>query len=277
MPTTYVGSAAFNPSITIPVDGDLADANSVNVSAKAEIDTQLSLFDMYGQMMQSTCPIRIRRKLTLVVDIDPIPFIAVTEGGTWKTIFSTTTTSVGVANIEGMPGAFTPNTWYYIYAFSNGGVMDFQLSTTPPDVYGLYKNGTFSMKFLGTFLTNSGGFIIPFEKYGNFVTYEGKFTVGSGSSTTPSALNTAAAIPPSINNVPRLCKMVLDINNTANTSDQLILVGSTTPITGLSFQARAGGLDTTVFDIATDANRALFYSVSNNLTVATFSLYGYYE
>jgi len=101
MPTTYVGVSNFNPSITIPVDGDLADANSVNVSAKDELDTQINLFESYGQLMQSTSPLRVRFSSLNSIDVDPIPFIALTEGGTWKTTFTTTTTNVSDADLEG--------------------------------------------------------------------------------------------------------------------------------------------------------------------------------
>ena len=279
MPTTYVGSSNFNQSITIPSDGDLADANSVNVSAKAEIDTQINLFESYGQLMQSTCPIRARRSAVRDVEIDAIPFIAVTEGGTWKTIFTTTSTTVTQANLEG-GGTFTPDTWYFIYAYSVAGVCTFQISTTLPDVFLIYKNGTFSHKFICSFRTNSGSDINVFEKYGNYVTYESQLSVGGGSSITESPLSTSVYIPPTVNNVPRLCRLTMDINSNTTATDTLITVRSISGSDGYTFYARAFGLDTTFFEISTDDTRTVYYQVQNaspSPPSALFKLTGYYE
>lgn len=279
MPTTYVGTSNFNQSITIPSDGDLADSNSVNVSAKAEIDTQINLFESYGQLMQSTCPIRARKTGFKDVDIDPIPFIAVTEGGTWKTIFTTTTITVNESNLEG-GGGYTFDTWYFIYAYSVAGVCNFQISTTVPDAFFLYKNGTFSHKFICSFRTNSGSAVVSFEKYGNYVTYEDQLSVGGGVAITESALSTSLYIPPSVNNVPRLCKLQIDINSNTTATDTIVTVRAISGSIGYTFFARASGLDTTYFDISTDEDRNVYYLVQNaspSPPSATFRILGYYE
>ena len=56
---TYTGSANLSTTIQIPQDLDNADANSVNLAAKAEIDNQVTLLTLYSQIMSSTSPIRI--------------------------------------------------------------------------------------------------------------------------------------------------------------------------------------------------------------------------
>lgn len=282
MPTTYVGTPVFNQSIIIPVDGDLADAASVNVSATAEIDTQLKLFEVYGQMMQSTCPIRAQWSAVGVgfsVDIAPIPFIVVTEGGTWKTIFTTTTTNVGVAALEG-GGAYLPNTWYYVYAYSVAGVCNFQISTIPPDQFSLYKNGTFSMKFICSVRTDPFvGSLQPFQKYGNYVSYEIQQPIGGGSSTALSPLLSADYIPPTSSAIPRMCKIIMDSNSAATINDTVVTVKSSAAFAGYTFFVRASGVDTTIFDAITDLNRTIYYQIANIPTLPTVNFYlvGYYE
>lgn len=277
MPTTYVGVSNFNPSITIPVDGDLADANSVNVSAKDELDTQINLFESYGQLMQSTSPLRVRFSSLNSIDVDPIPFIALTEGGTWKTTFTTTTTNVSDADLEG-GGVFANNTWYYVYAYSVLGVCNFQISTVLPDIFFLYKSGTFSHKYICSFKTSNTGSVIPFEKYGNYITYEAGLAVDGGSATTITTVNTSLYIPPS-NNVPRLCKIQLNIDSNIVFGDSEIFVFPRIGTDGYQFYARANGIDTTIFDISTDETRNIYYFVQNvpPTPVATFKILGYYE
>lgn len=276
MPTTYVGVSNFSPSITIPVDGDNANANSVNVSAKAEIDTQIYLFQTYGQLMQSTCPIRARWASLISLDIEPIPFMAVTESGTWKTIFTTATATVSEADLEG-GGTFVADTWYFVYAFSVGGVTNWQISPTLPDQFLLYKNGSFSHKYVCSFKTNGLSQILPFEKYGNYTNFEAGLPVGGGSATVTTALTTVSYCPPTINSSPRMIKLALDYTAPIVFSSQTVLAKSRSTAAGYEFRVRPFGTDTIFFDIATDTTRTVYYEVSDSGITANFKAVGYYD
>lgn len=276
MPTTYVGTSAFFPSITIPVDGDLADAASVNGAAMDEIDTQIFLLQTYGQLMQSTCPIRARWSTLISLDIEPIPFMAVTESGTWKSIFTTMLTNVSETDLEG-GGSFAINTWYFVYAYSIGGVANFQISAQMPDQYFLYKNGTFSHKYICSFKTNTLGQILPFEKYGNYVTYEASLAVGGGSSTIEAPLTTANYVPPSVNNAPRLCKLVGNADSTATFLPSTLTIRPRSGSGGYEFIIPALGAESIILETPTDDTGTVYYFLSDGSVSILFGLLGYYE
>ena len=164
MSTSYVGSPVLSTSITIPVDGDLANANSVNVSAKALADNDYYLMRSLGQIPESTAPIRITSLSPFVgqVTVEPIPFAVVTENGVYKTLSTNAPVTLGSAAIEG-GGNFLPNTIYFIYMYSVAGVANWQLSTTPPDTNRLYKQGGTTHKYIASVPTDGNTPGVPYS------------------------------------------------------------------------------------------------------------------
>lgn len=275
MPTTYTGSPVLNTSITIPLDGDNANAASVNSGFQSLTNMQNFLLQGYGQAMQSTSPIRIFPPTVSSITIAPIPVITVSEGGTWKTIFTTATATVNATNIEG-GGVFAPSTWYYVYAYSVAGVVNWQLSLSVPDQYGLYKNGTFSHKYIGAFKTDGSSFIIPFQKYGEFVNYCTAQSVTSGSSLTPATLATSAYIPNLAVPTTSIVRLLITMNNLTGNAATLTLRSYPTSL-GYTFNAPTGTLTNLFVDVPTNEMHELQYFVSLTSLVCDFKVYGYYE
>lgn len=281
MPTSYSGTPVLNTSITIPVDGDNANANSVNVSSKALVDSQVLLYQVYGQLQQSTCPIRIYdngdgKNIT----VQPIPNVLVTENGTWKTVLTTMATTIGVANIEGAPADYSADTWYYIYAFSDMGTCKFQISTVGSDKYNLYKNGLFSHKYLCAFKTDGAKNIIRFHKYANFYQYLTPQSIGSGIATTYTPLNSDLFIPPNpaAGHISRIGKFAVDVD-AAIGNGSIIQLASDTGIVGYFLTYSSGQRTTFFVECPVDSNARLLYRVQapSGSTTITYRICGYYE
>ena len=90
MSTTYTGTPSLTNTIRIPQDLDNADAASVNVSAKTEIDNQVSLFQLYGQLMSSTSPIKIQCTDGVTIKVSPLSSVLLNVTNTWNTLLTTT-------------------------------------------------------------------------------------------------------------------------------------------------------------------------------------------
>ena len=64
-----------------------------------------------------------------------------------------------------VPAGIMPNTWYYMYmATNNVNISDppYEHSATPPELTLTYKTGDQTRRYMGSFLTNAVGAIIPF-------------------------------------------------------------------------------------------------------------------
>ncbi len=278
MSTVYTGVPTLTSSITIPADGDLANAASVNVSAKALLDMQTFLFQTFGQDMQSTSPIRCYSVpgSTKNITIDPMPLILVNELGTWKTIALLNSTTVGVAQIEGAPGDYSVDTWYYVYIYSVAGLAQVLLSTTPPDIYNLYRTGGQSHKYIASFKTN-GTNVTPFSRYGNSTQYLSNLNVGGSPSLTRVPLLTSSFIPPiPASSMGRFCKLLIKPTNVGAASSLTLFCNSTIPV-GYEIFVPQNTTTSLCIEMPTDAANNLYYiSASSSLTFQAF-IVGYTE
>lgn len=279
MSSTYSGSPNLVTSITIPSDGDSATANSVNVSSKALFDMQSYLLQTYGQQQQSTSPIKIA-KSGGGMTIYPIPLIIMTEAGVWKSYFKTTSTSAGAAKIEG-GGAFAASTWYYLYAYSNAGSLDFQYSLTPPDSYNLYKNdGTFGFKFLASIWVDSLGQLANLTKYGNIATFTPNVVSlpGSGTATTTETAILLTSVIPPYKTTPTLIKLQVRVTGTTGIMNT-IYIKSTAGSTGIPFSLGTSLGYTFQIDVLTDTAQKIYWQADFNdaTTIISFNVVGYYE
>lgn len=279
MSTTYSGSPTLTTSITIPSDGDSATANSVNVSSKALFDMQAYLLQTYGQAQQSTSPIKIRKSGS-ALRISPIPLVLMTEAGTWKSYFKSTDTDVGSTKVEG-GGGLTNNTWYYLYAFSNAGSLDFQYSLTSPDSYNLFKNdGTFAFKYLTAVRTDNSGNLPAITKYGSFVAANTGISVlpGSGTTTTTETPIILSSVLAPYRTTPTLVKLQLIVTGNTVISN-VIHLKSTSGSAGIPISLGTSLGYTLQFDIMTDDSQKLYWQADFNDINATvqFSITGYYE
>lgn len=73
----------------------------------------------------------------------------------------------------------TANSTYFVYGHNNGdGTIAFEVTTVAPDGTNLYKTGDATRLFLGSFMTDNGAEIYPFEKRGRHVRLMGYSVVG---------------------------------------------------------------------------------------------------
>jgi hypothetical protein len=112
-----------------------------------------------------------------VVKLGPIDAITLraaetrnsTSVNVWKPFFVATETTLGISHVEGAPGALTADTWYYVFAYSNGTTtVQFQITTTPPTESGTptvrqqWKRGqSANYRYLGCFRTDGSGNPLP--------------------------------------------------------------------------------------------------------------------
>lgn len=276
MSTTYSGSPTLVTSITIPVDGDSATANSVNVSSKALFDMQAFLLQTYGQQQQSTSPIKCYTLVDRVV-LSPIPLVIMTETAIWKSYFKTTDTAILSSKVEGGGGVFAHNVWYYLYAFSNAGSLDFQYSLTPPDSYNLYKNdGTFAFKYITAVRSDNSGQLLDLNKYGNSINSYN--LIGSSTATTvESTLSTATAIPP-YKVTPTPVTLQVTVTGTTAVSNTLY-IKSVAGSTGIAFPLGTDLNYSFQVQTITDPTQKLYWQCGfTDLTTAiNFSIVNYYE
>lgn len=136
----------------------------------------------------------------------------------WRPFYSATESTLGIAHVQGAPGALSADTWYYAYAFSNGtGTLQWQISTTPPTESGTptvlqqWKRGQeANYRYLGCFRTDGSGNPIPVlatkgryiyrrsavtAAYGSFASGGLRAVDGTGT-VALTALSLAARVPP---------------------------------------------------------------------------------
>ena len=82
------------------------------------------------------------------------------------------TTTIGVSKVEGTPGTLGASArWWYVYAWMNGGTLDYAISLTGPDATGRVKSADASRVYLGCFPTDTAGSPYPLRKTGGRVLY----------------------------------------------------------------------------------------------------------
>lgn len=277
----YVGTPNLSTSITIPVDGDNANAASVNVSATALQDMTTFLLQEYGQIMQSTAPIRVKQVTNTTMTVGPIPLILVQEVGIWKSLTKGTFTVVTVpTDVEG-GATFQKNRTYYLYAYSDAGVIKFQLSLTIPDIFFLYKLGGFTHKFLCSVRSDpSTDNVIPyFSKYGNQVTVNlptaFAATTLPGSDTTIGLEN---VLPLALSGFPVKVKLLMQINSNS-IAENIIKITGESGTQGIIYLVGAGVATTIMVDMTTDSFNRVFVagaSADPQVQISIF-LIGYQE
>lgn len=274
---TYTGSPILTQSFTLPSDGDLADAASVNVSAMSICDMQSYLLQAYGQVMQSTAPIRIKQVNSTSLTVSPLSLIVVQEIGVWKSLFTTTATAVNVpADVEG--GTFLKNRIYYLYVYSLAGVAKFQLSLTPPDVFHIFKQATLTHKFLGSVPSDqTTDNIMPiFSKYGSVVSVANNPAIASTLSSIEANSNLDVFIPLYLSGQPTRIKVILVVNSTS-ASDGTLNINSEFGGFGIPILIKAGAAFVVFLDLVTDSNNRIWLKgnstdplISLSVTLAGF-------
>ena len=146
-----------------PVNGDAADASTLTSETTQPIVNNdgfnfLASYGVCGALMVSS--------------IDGVNLTVGALGAVRTTtlVLSTTAPATFSAATK-LGGALANSARYYLYAYSNAGTLDYQVSTTAPQANRLYKTGSDDHALLSTFSTDSSGIILPYSQRGNDYTY----------------------------------------------------------------------------------------------------------
>jgi hypothetical protein len=158
---TPASPVVFPATLTVPADGDLANAASVVVP----MQDMLTGIDgaragHYGQKRHR----RIVSTNLADLTIGPLGYVMVTSGGVWRIAAYTLASTITAATKLG--AALANSTRYYVYAGIVAGSPDFIVTTDPPDTYRAYRTGNTDHLYITTFLTDTAAHIIPFRHDG---------------------------------------------------------------------------------------------------------------
>jgi len=161
MSTVLTEASTFGATCTVPADGDVRNAASVNTAFQelanrtrflknkvAALDGQI---DWTGELSATGLDTTVR-----VGAIDAVTIADVT--------YSQVATSKNF-------GALAATTRYHVYAFISAGVVDFEASTNAPDAARKFKLATTTHRYLGTFSTTGAALVPGFEAVGGVYTY----------------------------------------------------------------------------------------------------------
>lgn len=271
MASTYVGTPNYTTSVTIPTDGDLAAAASVNPATQSEADMDYFLLRAIGEQPSSTSSIGLYSVNGADIYIGPISNIIVMENGIYKTLSLGALSLINKAQLGGGLLNYPANTWLYIYAFSNAGIVDFTIVTSPPDGAKLYQQGTDTFKYIGCFKTDGAALVIPFHMQRGIYTYLQSVNGGGGNNTMETIINTSAYVPPTS----RSGMFGYYINNSAAAGNFNLI---TIPGTG-GWQGQAPAMTTFQgsVQLAVDDSRNLRYKVSLGTISLGLTVFGFYE
>lgn len=196
-------------------------------------------------------------------------------------VTDSSTRSLTSANLS-PPGNFVANTWYYIYAWWFPGNMmlkpslSFEISTSPPDVWQLYKTGDTSRKYLFAFRTDGMGNIIPFIRNGYTTRYlSGNRILTAASAAMDTVVDASAYIPPTT----KLGFIRVFVDNTALAANTYVNL-KPDPVTTVEGRILAVPqnfyIDNEIW-IVSGSNQKYLYSTPVMATKITLDVWGFIE
>jgi len=199
MPVSVTPTAQYGTSLQIPAD--LEACNSASVLLFAQTFADRAALALETRKMIGPLPRSVYCANGTDLKIDPIRGIMVTSSSVWRYVDISSTGTVTVANLEG-GGNFVSGTWYYVYVYYNAGSPAYQISTTAPDSYLLFKNGSTDYAYLCAFVGISATGIPVFNMSRGYYQYATALspTISVVSAVNPTVGNTdvslATVIPP---------------------------------------------------------------------------------
>jgi len=271
MSQIYIGNPAYVTQITIPDDGDLASAASVNNPAKASADMDYFLLQSIGQITQGA-PIKISCTDGSTIDVSAIPLAIVNENGLFKTISTNSTVNIGVANLE-IGANYVSNSWYYIYIFSNAGNAAFQISLAAPDPFNLFKQGSDSHRYIGSFRVGPASTIYKFSaSRGQYMYMDTQTLLTGGNSTSEARVDISSAIPPT--------SRVVDLHLSLTNSSPLTSYVKLLTYSGGSFYQFIAYLQSSYdysYTMQTNTDQSIRYLTGAATTNLSITILGYKE
>ncbi len=155
--------------VTVPVDGDLANAASVATPISdllTGVDAARKL--LYGAKLRPRYSIDIADStVTPIMKIQPLGSVLVQYSGVWMVIDHSVTTSLNLLTTLGAAN-FTLKTRYYVYYGFDGTNAIWEITTTAPDNQLKYKSGDTSKAYIGTFLSDAATntSVVPCYEFG---------------------------------------------------------------------------------------------------------------
>lgn len=187
---TGVGGYSFPYFISLPTPKEPLTALSINLAQQALRNRSQSLYSNMAYTSNKLSTINAISTDGTTIDIPSFTSIYFRSGRNYVGSMPDTTLTPTVA----------ASTWYYVYQGWTTFPMphlDYEVSTTPPDMYHLFKSGSPGKKYLFSFVTDSMAKIIPFRRNGQYTSYLSiRNVLTGGSALTPTIISCSSLIPP---------------------------------------------------------------------------------
>jgi len=164
-------TATFDPTVTVPDNGDAELAESVcgpgvgfqPIANRTQFlnATKTSFTDLNGAWIGERPVLYWRQGFTNDLIIGGRPAL-ILDGK----LFPAADTQVFTVTGGGA------NNWLYLYAFDNSGTLGFFKSTTPPDASLTFQNGGVTSRYIGALRTDNSGNVVPFRMARGHYVYE---------------------------------------------------------------------------------------------------------
>lgn len=158
MANTYYGVNSFPGSVSVPVNGEVADAADADAIWQTALDRTVAL----GASIADRAAVRVRGSRPGTLTVGPLSGILVFEGSTPRLVSTSSNLTVSWSATPG---------WMYLYAYVNAGSPAFETSTTAPDANRLFKTGDTSRRYLCPLKIDSGGRLLSFSFVGGRYLY----------------------------------------------------------------------------------------------------------
>lgn len=156
---TPTSPPTFPAALSTPADGDACNAASVNVAYQALLDAVAAAQAMTARGLSIKPRLRCVNGTSVVMSA--VPAMAVTVGTVLTVKNPIPAQTFTVADLEG-GGAFSADTYYFMYLYLSGGLITRQISATAPDAYNMYKASSTDYAYVGSFRVGPAGTITNF-------------------------------------------------------------------------------------------------------------------
>lgn len=146
-------------SIEVPDDGEAAAASAPGVPA-----SRVTLEEVVQALANRDEWIRRSLQGTLKSP----PWLRIREGASNLEYGPCTELVLGEDRLSGAAGTLPLGTlpadsWRYVYAFNDGGALEYEVSATAPEAGLVFKTGDATRRYVGAFRTTLLGLIVPFH------------------------------------------------------------------------------------------------------------------
>lgn len=282
MSTTYVPNpASLWATITIPANGDLADAASLGAFTN-NFDTAYFVLNRLqhptqpGPALQAWAhgspdskTISIRNLSGIVVLDTAVRFVS-----------TNATATINESNLESGIN-YSTNRWYHVYVKVVAGNPAFEISTTAPDAPRLFKSGVTTHRFLFSFMTDGTGNVRKFRQERGDHIWQTDLSIILASPTTVAAMDLSSG---GLNFLPpwgRIAILRSIVSNSAGSPGNARIGQVSADVSGgtggrvVLCAGGSGALNSETYEIPTDEAQKLYHIVSAAAITHTVSIIGF--